>query len=278
MSAAAGLIRLRYRATCSRCETPLAPGTLAAWDKTEKAATCSTCLAVGAGVKTSEIAIDRGIAGASSRREFERRHERREAKIREQHKHLVGVLAAFSRDPQSTDAWLTGARGEETIGRSLDALRAEGFGVLHDRRIPSSKANIDHIVISPAGVFVVDTKHYRGRVEQRDVGGLFKTDLRLYVGGRDRTRLIDGIDRQVSAVRAVLSKREECSEVPITAAILFMSPDNWSLLHTRSLRFGHVHVLWGRALGKLLRADATLPADTVPRLERLLAAGLPSSS
>ncbi len=49
-------------------------------------------------------------------------------------------------------------------------MREEGLGVLHDRRIPGSKANIDHIVVGPAGVFAIDTKRYTGKIERRDHG------------------------------------------------------------------------------------------------------------
>jgi hypothetical protein len=197
--------------------------------------------------------------------------------IRERHKRLGGVILALSSDPQSTTAWGDGASGEETVGRHLDALRAEGMAVLHDRRIPGAKANIDHIVISPAGVFVVDPKNYRGKVEQRDVGGFFRTDLRLYVGGRDKTKLVKGMDRQVAAVRAVLSQNQKWSDVPVMPVLFFISPENWSLLNFRPLRFGETYVLWGRALGKLLRADAKIPSDAVVELERILAISFPSA-
>jgi hypothetical protein len=39
--------------------------------------------------------------------------------------------------------------------------------VLHDRRIPGRRSNIDHLVIARSGVWVVDTKRYRGKVERR---------------------------------------------------------------------------------------------------------------
>ena len=45
--------------------------------------------------------------------------------------------------------------------------------VLHDRAVPGGRANIDHIAVVPSGVWVIDTKHYRGRLEQRDLGGWF---------------------------------------------------------------------------------------------------------
>jgi hypothetical protein len=278
MDSAARPIRLRYAATCSSCSTPLPRGTLATWDRASKTATCNSCHGASAASASELIVeVDRGMAGGSARREFQRRHDRREAQIRNRHKRLGGVILALSSDPQSTTSWAVGARGEEIAGSSLDALREEGMAVLHDRRIPGSKANIDHIVISPAGVFVVDPKNYRGRVAQRDVGGLFRTDLRLYVGGRDKTSLVKGMDQQVAAVRAVLSEHQQWRNVPITPVLLFISPENWSLLNFRPLRFGEVYVLWGKALGKILRGEPGISTDDVPKLEHVLATALPSS-
>ena len=47
-------------------------------------------------------------------------------------------------------------------------------------------------MIAPAGLFIVDAKHYEGRLRIRDRGGLFRTDERLYVGGRDRSLRVTG--------------------------------------------------------------------------------------
>src|SRR5215210_3172283 len=120
------VIRLRYAATCCLCNTELTRGTLAAWNRAKKTATCSACLeTTTASAGRVSMEVDRGIAGGSARREFQRRHERRESGIRERHKRLGGVILALSSDPQSTTAWAAGARGEEAAGRSLDALRSE---------------------------------------------------------------------------------------------------------------------------------------------------------
>ena len=277
MAAADRLIRLRYPATCAACGRELPRGSLARWERTSKQATCDTCLPTDEMASRSTSEIDRGKAGASAVREWERRHEKRDARIRAEHQHLGGLLLALSSDPQSTTAWATGAVGEQAIGESLDSLRSEEVAVLHDRRMPGTRANIDHLVISQAGVFTIDTKHYRGRVEQRDIGGWFKTDLRLFVGGRDRTTLVAAMKPQVEAVRRVLTGRKEWSDVPVRPVLLFMSDDNWPLLSRRPLRFNDVYVLWGKALGKLIRADSTGSSLDVGELERALATGLPAA-
>jgi hypothetical protein len=71
-----------------------------------------------------------------------------------------------------------------------------GVRVLHDRRVPGSKANIDHLSVGPAGVFVIDAKQYSGALEKRDLRGWFRVDERLYVAGRDRTKLVEGVAGQ----------------------------------------------------------------------------------
>lgn len=268
MAALDDVIQLRYAATCSVCGTRLTPGSRACWDRATRTATCEACLTAAVGE------IDRGRAGGSAAREWKRRHDKRDAMIRAQHKHLGGLILALSDDPQSTNAWATGAIGEQTIGESLERIRCAEIAVLHDRRIPGTRANIDHIVISAAGIFVIDTKHYHGRVELRDVGGWFSTDIRLFVGGRNRTKLVHGMTHQVEAVRHALAKDQDALIRPV---LLFMGDDNWPLLATKPLRFGDVYILWGKKLGQLIRAPGGLGPDRIAELERTLADALPAA-
>jgi hypothetical protein len=50
-----------------------------------------------------------------------------------------------------------------------------------------------------------------------------RPSLRLYVGGRDRSELVEGVKPQVEAVSRVLAERDEWREVPVTPALLFMA-------------------------------------------------------
>lgn len=265
---AAQLRKLRYRAHCAVCSAELPAGANARWDRERKAATCVRCL----DPEVAEEVIDRGQAAASASREYRRRHEKREARIRNDYGKLGGLVLALTDDPHSTKAWAYGARGERMLGALLDPLRSEGMAVLHDRRIPGSRANVDHLVVAAAGVFVIDAKNYKGRVECRDRGGWFSIDDRLYVGGRDRTSLVKGIARQADSVRGALSA--EFADVPVTRVICFVDAD-WSLF-ARPLRFGDVYVLWPRALTKLVRAEGAL-GKGIGEIERQLALALPAA-
>lgn len=272
------ILRLRYAATCATCGTELAKGTAAHWSPADKAATCLACLPKQA-VEAPEaraaagvaVEIERGEAGASAAREWRRRHERREKNVRERWGKLSGIALALSDNPHSTNAWAYGANGEKVLGSLLDPLRDEGMAVLHDRRIPGTKANIDHLVVAPRGVFVIDAKNYRGRVERRDRGGWFSTDCRLYVGGRDKTALVAGLDEQVDAVRA--ARAEQFADVRICKTLCFVDAD-WSLL-ARPIELGGAHIVWPRALGKLIRCEGTLDREAISRIERTLALALP---
>jgi hypothetical protein len=66
-----------------------------------------------------------------------------------------------------------GAAGERRTARLLEALERQGWAVLHDLAIPGSRANLDHLVIGPGGVFVIDSKQYRGRLQLDGSGRLW---------------------------------------------------------------------------------------------------------
>jgi Nuclease-related domain len=72
--------------------------------------------------------------------------------------------------------------------------------VIHDRRIPGrGRANIDHLAVGPGGVTVIDTKSSRGEVQVVTAGVLHRRE-QLLVNGRDRTRQLDAVERQIAAV------------------------------------------------------------------------------
>ena len=70
-------------------------------------------------------------------------------------------------------AWRRGAAGERRTARLLDPLERHGWAVLHDLAVPGSRANIDHLVIGPGGVFVIDSKQYRSRLQLDGSGRLW---------------------------------------------------------------------------------------------------------
>jgi Nuclease-related domain len=93
---------------------------------------------------------------------------------------VLGGLAAVAagwglRFQPSPDAiaWRRGAVGERRTARLLGQLERHGWAVLHDLALPGSRANIDHLAIGPGGVFVIDSKQYRGRLQLDRPGRLW---------------------------------------------------------------------------------------------------------
>jgi hypothetical protein len=109
-----------------------------------------------------------------------------------------------------TLAWRRGAAGERRTARLLAPLERRGWAVLHDLAIPRTQANIDHLVIGPGGVVVIDTKQYRGRL-WLDADGLLwhgrhllLPTLRKLRWAADQADEILGVaDVQVVAIMAV---------------------------------------------------------------------------
>lgn len=173
------------------------------------------------------------------------------------------LLTVFD-DPQSTRAWSVGAEGERMLSEMLASMAGESLRLLNDRRIPRSRANIDHLVVCPSGVFVVDAKRYRNaRPELRVEGGLLRlgTEL-LYVGGRDRTSLVAGMHEQVGLVRDALVDQPE---VPVQGVLCFIDAD-WPVFGG-SFTMNDVAVVWPKKLKASLTAPGALAPDRIADLQ-----------
>lgn len=111
---------------------------------------------------------------------------------------LVGISTARGRLAARSDI---GAAGERVTAQHLDPLTAQGWTVLHDRALPTGKANVDHLAISPSGlVFVIDSKKWDRRFRVRVVGG------RLLHGTRDVTDRLRGLRYEADTVARVLRR------------------------------------------------------------------------
>ena len=217
--------------------------------------------------------IDLGTPGGSARHEHERRRARREAETRERHPHLGNLLLRVQSAPASEAAWDTGAAGEEALGAHLGKT-CPGAIVLHDRRMPRSRANIDHLAVAPSGVFVIDAKRYKGKIEVRKP---FLGRPRLLIAGRDKTKLVEGLARQREAVRAKLA--ETVPEMPVHACFCFLNPAGQSggsgLPLFGTLSIDGFPLFYPRKLSKRLNAPGALTAESRREVAELLAHALP---
>ena len=96
-----------------------------------------------------------------------------------------------------SQAWSAGAAGEATVAAKMSELAASGWLALHDVHWPGRpKANLDHILVGPGGIVVVDAKNWSGNVQV--------SDGRLRQNGYRRDREVLGASQQSAAVAALL--------------------------------------------------------------------------
>lgn len=68
--------------------------------------------------------------------------------------------------PEHIAKWGRGAAGERRTAKVLRPLIREGWTVAHD--VPLSRGNLDHVLVGPPGVFLLETKFRSGRAKLED--------------------------------------------------------------------------------------------------------------
>ncbi|MCB2225006.1 MAG: NERD domain-containing protein [Actinobacteria bacterium] len=235
--------RLRYRGECSECGMVLAPGIEAQWHPVTRQIRCLACArtAPAAGAPADPFTVAARDVGAAGR----------------------SVEGCFGRNGK------VGAEGERKLGSMLDAGADGAYLPIHDRRVPGSRGNIDHLAVAPRGVYVIDAKKWSGRVEwvTRD----FRR--RVLVGGRDRTgRLAETLAWQAGAVQEALD-RSGHGDVPLHRVVCFVDAE-WPLLQP-AFRVAGLLVTPPRALVERLGRDGPLTYGRRRAVAVALAAALP---
>jgi hypothetical protein len=213
--------------------------------------------------------IDLGRPGASARAEFERRRRRDRSRRRRMFGPLAAVIEVLAGPKRTTAVWARGSVGEVAVGDYLSrAVGGTGL-VLHDRRIRGRRANIDHIAVVPSGVWVIDTKRHRGRVERRVRGRWLSRHPTLFVNGRDRSSQVVAACRQGELVRAVVG-----TDHPVHVALCFTGAD-WGICR-RPFAIDGVVVIRPRRLAASLRRAGPLGGAGRQALAARLADAFPA--
>ena len=187
------------------------------------------------------------------------------------HPRFGRLLLVFAGTPAHMENWRRGAEGEEHTARRLNALlHGRGVVLVHDRRMPGSRANIDHLAVGPGGVTVIDTKRIRGKVKVHREGGLFASSReRLIVAGRDRTHLVEGVCRQVAVVAELLGE-----SVVVIGAMCFVESE---LPLFSKPKLQGVRIAGPRGVARLARRDGPHTPSEVQEIAERLRAALPEA-
>ena len=262
-------LRLRCAAVCANCGIELSKGAEAYWSRTKRTASCLAC-APAAGE------TDPGTAGASAAAEGERRKNKRIEDVRRRHGDLAAEVAAEMAARDVAASWEKGSAGESRLATFVAREVGDTVIPLHDRLIPGTRGNIDHIFVAATGVWVIDAKAYNGKVERREVGPLWKRSNELWIGGRNRTKLANGLEKQVAAVIAALKGDASFKRTNVHPGLCLVESE-WSLLDF-PFQIGNVWVLYPGALRKRLKKSGSLSRETMERIAHRLDLSLPHAT
>lgn len=163
---------------------------------------------------------------------------------------------------RADNSWATGAAGEVATARLLAPLARRGYAVLHDRAVPGSRANLDHLVIGPAGVAYVDTKAWRSKKSKLKVEG-----STLRYGRYDQSR----------ALRTVVWEAEQAARALGCEVRPFVAVHGAKIPGGR-LEIQGVTIVSAKKLPRLLQNLAPRPgwtADRITAVEQLAEQRLP---
>jgi hypothetical protein len=233
-------MKLRFAGTCAGCGAAVDTGQRAHYLRASKAVRCLTC---GPTASTEPTVI----AGASADREA--------ARAAEQAQQLAAKHAAAER---RASAFAAGAEGERIVAEALAPLSAAGYILLHDRAA-GPRANLDHLVVGPSGVWLVNAKHWSGTVTAEGV---------LRHNGRARTRQLERSVEERSIVEGVLTRAGVQAPVRGVFAFTSAAPEPTSLQDVDLLPVERLRAAIGAAA-------PVLDGRTVDRAAAALVTALP---
>lgn len=70
------------------------------------------------------------------------------------------IIRLFSNDARNCNK---GRHGEDSIVEVLQCLDDSCY-LINDIILPSSRSNIDHVLLTPKGIFAIETKHWEGEI------------------------------------------------------------------------------------------------------------------
>ena len=170
-------------------------------------------------------------------------------------------------------AWVTRAEGDRRARARLRLIGSEGVIVLNDRRIPGSRSSIKYIAISSAGVFVIDTKGYKGLVHTTRQGPIRNLGpMELHVGRRNSSSSLEDLAGQVRIVRTALDSAPWGSEVPVNA-LLCLTRAEWGFASPIEIR--DVWVGWPGLISGRVQGTGVMDSPTVQEVSEMIAVHLP---
>lgn len=148
--------------------------------------------------------------------------------------------------------------------------------MLHDRRRSGSKGKIDHIVVGPNGVYVIDAQSASGSLEIRSTRSFVRpTQRQVLVQGRAQDKRIDAMAWQVGWVQEVAGELVETFGGTLQAVLCFVGVDLNVAQKPALVGDGHVAVTWPSRFVQDVSRHGPLTPAMVDTVGQRIASALP---
>lgn len=130
-----------------------------------------------------------------------------------------------------------GAKGEDETGRVLKKL-PDGYTILGDLTVKTQgrEAQLDHVVVGPAGVFIIETKNMKGRICGKDGDQEITQEKRNEKGQLITVRSYNPIKQVSTHVRRLEEILQEAKlRIPVKGAVFFTHPQVDVQIATRTI-------------------------------------------
>lgn len=165
--------------------------------------------------------------------------------------------------PRHIERWRDGADGERWTEKQLRRLEAAGWAAAHD--LTAKYGNVDHLVIGPGGVFLLDSKNWFGDVHVQN--GV------ATVTPRDNPDAAWSLPRLTNGLRGASAANKEALE-KLTGVRTWVQPVVvvWAPFEQRYIESAGVYFIAGQALADWLRdRPSRLSPDAVAKIRGVLA-------
>jgi Nuclease-related domain len=193
---------------------------------------------------------------------------------------LALFVIAWQTPPRHIESWNTGADGERRTGRVLQPLTRSGWHAVHDLDWPGA-GNVDHVLLGPGGVYVLDSKAWNGVVSVDDGGATITPRDNPDAAWTERGQQSRQARAGVTVARALAARSNVTVPAPVPVVVLW-SPfpqrvatsggvtyvegnhlADWLISRPRKLHRQQIAQLGAVVSDDLLRAPATVEPSSV---------------
>ncbi len=130
---------------------------------------------------------------------------------------IIIVIAIILSHPK-----IKGLIGERRVRKRLRRLPEENYRFLNDITLKGKKgtSQIDHMVISPYGIFVIETKNYKGWIHGRE-----DSEYWVQTFYKHKTKFRNPIKQNWSHIYAIKENLPEYKDLPYYPVIVFVGKE-----------------------------------------------------